>query len=265
MWVEELKEYVCNGTLTSIQLKILLERLSGMSYEAIRTINNFSCDNVIVTCLIRTSQCKLWYPGHPGGADRYLSPADMEKFLVIIKDAEDDANCIHVDSALIIAYELKVIRIKKAVKILEDIKSQKLIHHLDDVNEISRSWIYSIAKEFNIKLVTPQDLEYYRRVYCDSNAIHNFFSSFDTLLFVKDPRLLFNMDETMLSSNKKLKVIVGNDKKHPLVVRPKSITHLTGVITINANGDYFKPLIILPKKKNWSIENFFNQGTYMFH
>ena len=46
------------------------------------------------------------------------------------------------------------------------------------------------------------------------------------------------MDETMLSSNKKLKVIVGNDKKHPLVVRPKSITHLTGVITINANGDY---------------------------
>ena len=73
------------------------------------------------------------------------------------------------------------------------------------------------------------------------------------------------MDETMLSSNKKLKVIVGNDKKHPLVVRPKSITHLTGVITINANGDYFKPLIILPKKKNWSIENFFNQGTYMFH
>lgn len=40
MWVEELKEYVCNGTLTSIQLKILLERLSGMSYEAIRTITD---------------------------------------------------------------------------------------------------------------------------------------------------------------------------------------------------------------------------------
>lgn len=56
------------------------------------------------------------------------------------------------------------------------------------------------------------------------------------------------MDETMMSSKKKLKVIVPNQKL-PFVVSPPVFPHITALVTICASGDHLNPLIILPNKK----------------
>ena len=56
------------------------------------------------------------------------------------------------------------------------------------------------------------------------------------------------MDETSLSSKKRLKVI-SQKNKLPLLIEQPKIPHITGVITVSASGKYFKPVIILPNKK----------------
>ena len=64
------------------------------------------------------------------------------------------------------------------------------------------------------------------------------------------------MDETMIDSNRKLKVITPVGKM-PLVIDNQNYPHITGVVTICADGSYLEPFIILPDKKTRrNIENF---------
>ena len=67
-------------------------------------------------------------------------------------------------------------------------------------------------------------------------------------LLNRDPRLIFNADETQLDAKKKMKVIVEKGKI-PLKTALTKLPHITAVITISGSGTSFKPLIILPKLK----------------
>ena len=62
-----------------------------------------------------------------------------------------------------------------------------------------------MKQNVDLKIVSPQELDIARRLYCDISVIHNFFPSFNSILMVKDPRLLLNMDETMYNMKKSSK------------------------------------------------------------
>ena len=96
-------------------------------------------------------------------------------------------------------------------------------------------------------MLNPQELDQARRFSCDSESITKFFIQ-NSELFDRDAKLIFNMDETMLHSKKKLKVIVP-EKTLPLIVSPPVPPHITAVITIGASGNALQPLIFLPNKK----------------
>lgn len=60
---------------------------------------------------------------------------------------------------------------------------------------------------------------------------------------------MWNMDETMMASNKKFKVLTFN-KRLPLTSVFPNFPHMTACITINASGFSLKPLVIIPNKKS---------------
>ena len=67
------------------------------------------------------------------------------------------------------------------------------------------------------------------------------------MLLNRDPRLIFNMDETMMSSNRKFKVLVTQNKL-PLVTEQAKFPHITACICFSAAGYITQPLIIFPNK-----------------
>lgn len=73
-----------------------------------------------------------------------------------------------------------------------------------------------------------------------------------------NPMMLFNMDETMINTRKKLKVLVNSQNGvKPLVVKPDVFPHITAAVTICASGKYFDPFLLLANKHT-------NTGLEMF-
>lgn len=246
LW-NEIREEQQKGNLSNEQLLVLTDFMNSCTYEQIRTKYNISCNNVIVRIIIRTIQLYYWCPNFPGGTDYYLCERDLGSFYKFIIEQSNDINCVTCSTALQLATNLKRERIKKATHFLQQIKKVNLIHHLGEAKPPCRDIIYSLAEQLNLKIVTSQTLEYGRRVFCDYNSIIQYFI-FYGILFQRDSRLILNMDETSLSSRKRLKVLAKKNQL-PLIIESPKIPHLTGVITVSASGDYFKPLIVLPNKK----------------
>lgn len=82
-----------------------------------------------------------------------------------------------------------------------------------------------------------------------SANISNFFSFPWLFRFVR-PELVFNVDETMLSSKShtKVKVFFPKDMRCPFQIgREKEALHITMVFCIGADGSYVRPTAILPQ------------------
>ena len=92
--MNELKKGVILGILSQIQVDIFEAKIQGGTYKSLTTIYKLSGNNAIQHCLKRTANGRLWYPGHGGGGEPYLSDVDQYKFKTIITDAVDLANCI---------------------------------------------------------------------------------------------------------------------------------------------------------------------------
>lgn len=70
------------------------------------------------------------------------------------------------------------------------------------------------------------------------------------------------MDETIVSSNKKFKVLIKTGKI-PLQMKGKKTPHISACVTINVAGDSFRPFIILPNKASLKgLEEFQNQAYF---
>ena len=73
--------------------------------------------------------------------------------------------------------------------------------------------------------------------------------------------LILNMDETMLSAKRRLKVL-AQKVYFPLIPEQIKLPHLTGCVTISAIGHVFDPLIILPRKKTLRTLHLLNGSSY---
>jgi hypothetical protein len=60
----------------------------------------------------------------------------------------------------------------------------------------SSEWLNGIAGELDLRLCAPQEFEMARRYFCGYEAIFFFFLHFHSVIEGRNPRLIFNMDES---------------------------------------------------------------------
>ena len=136
-------------------------------------------------------------------------------------------------------------------------------------NPPSKTWLYNVIKNSDYKISSPQQIEFDRRHSCNVPVIY-FYMELHGHLFNRDPRLILNMDQTMLTAKCRQKVLA------------RKVPHLTGCVTFTASGVFFDPLIILPNKNTlrkleqysglcyfagtmagWETKNTFNYYCYI--
>lgn len=260
--VNEITEERNKSNLSKEQVEIFFDYVKGHSFDKIRASYGLSCNNVVIRVVIRTIQLKHWYFNHKGGNDPYLSKKDLDTFCDSICSYADDINCITCSCSIQLAHDIKNTRIKKAILFLHSIQKDNLIHHLENRGPPCREWIYEIISKLDLKIVSSQSLEYGRRFFCDYDSIIEYFMIYGEL-FERDDRLILNMDETSLSARKRMKVIARKNQI-PLLLESPKIPHLTGVITVSASGQYFRPIIVLPNKKTLRKLEDFEDKCYFF-
>lgn len=245
--LKEIEQEYLKGNLSVDQFRIFNDYINKKSFDQLKKKYHISCNNVIVRIVARTIQLQRWTYHMVGGNDSYLNNRDLNKFNKTILDYAEDINCITASTALQLARDLHTARYKKAVLFLNSINKINLISHIKLKNGPSKEYIYEIIKKLDLNIVSAQTLEFGRRFFCDFDTSVKYFTVYGQL-FQRDCHLILNMDETSLSSKKRLKVI---SKTHhlPLLVEQPKIPHITGCITVSASGHYFTPMIIVPNKK----------------
>ena len=242
----ELVVAVDNNLLSYVQVEILLEKISGLTYTEIQNKFNIRTRVTVERILKRTACGKYWGFNMNGGGDQILSALDEQLFKQSVEEKANDINCISTYVAKLLIHNLQKSRIDKAKHILDICKCYQLANKLKIVAP-DPTWLKKAAIRIGIKIMPREELERARRYGCDESIINSFFDLHSNLMN-RNPLLIFNMDETMVSSKKKFKVLCGK-QQHGLVMSDKVFPHMTACITIGACGHVMKPLFILPNKK----------------
>ena len=257
----ELRELAVREVLSREQIEILEARASKKTYEAVQTEFHVSGANALVHCLVRTACARYWSRGMKGGTDSYLAPPDEERFRCFVTSACDEVNYLTSHVALSVALQLNRDRISRARQVLVAIGCDKLTVHLPEPEMPSRSWLNSVCAALDIKICRSQELELARRIFCDRDTITDWFVRFSTL-FNRPIELMFNMDETYLTSKRLLHCLTPADRQ-PLVCSLPVVPHITGVVTVHGGGHRVRPMVIVPKKKTLSTLEAFKDLVYI--
>ena len=242
----ELINAVLEGHLSSLQVNILLSKLEGKTYKVVREKHGIKSDQVLERALLRTACGKYWNENMKGGGEPIFSILDIEKFVSYIEERENEINCVSTCEARRIVSIIQDERVTKARELLNRCGCPILAERVK-MREPDDSWLNKKGKAFGLAIVPKCEIETMRRIACDEVTIREFFDKHEGLLN-RDPRLIFNMDETMVSSKKRFKVLCK--KGHvPLSTSDQIFPHITACITIGASGKVLKPMFILPNKK----------------
>jgi hypothetical protein len=189
---------------------------------------------------------RLWSPGCNGGRDYFLGELDCPIFQAQALEHCRELECLTTRDAIALAATIKTERLRRAREIMR-ICRLSLHAHLEGEAQPCRSWVLQAAEICGLRIAPPQYIEAARRWFCNFDAIANFFLTFKPL-FHRDPRLIFNADETMVSGMKRFRVLAEMGKL-PLVKAETKLPHLTAMCAISASGIAFKPFIVLPNLK----------------
>ena len=242
-------------------MEVLLSKLSGSTYNQISRLHQDCSSKVVIERVIKRTACgKYWEPNMSGGGEKILSDLDERLFMRNVEERAKDINCISTYVANLLVYNFQEARIKKAKNILRICNCKNLARQLEPKIP-SATYLKAAAKRMGIKVKSMQKLEEARRMGCDKGVISDFFDRYSDLLN-RDPRLIFNMDETMVSSNKKLKILCPNGYSG-LTVSDHEYPHITACVTIGASGVLMKPFFILPNKKKLNgLEEFQDEAYF---
>ena len=119
---------------------------------------------------------------------------------------------------------------------------------LPETVQPSKTWIYHLIINSPFKISTPQQLEFDWRHSCNVAVIY-FYHMLRKHLFERPPSHILNMNETMLTAKRRLKVLARSCRL-PLIPEAPKVPYFTDCVTFTASGYLFDPLIILPNKKN---------------
>jgi hypothetical protein len=178
----------------------------------------------------------------------------------MILDREEDLNCCTALHAYDLAFSLRQRRNQIGQMLLFLMQLPLLTLHLNDVLYPSQSWLKQYCSSINVNICRSQQIEIARRFYCDKPKNLDFFTQHSHLLD-RDPRLIWNADETQLNANKQFKVLCSKGKL-PLVTAQTKLPHLTGFVSISATGQVLKPLIILKFLKKLKTLSIFEDHCF---
>ena len=258
--LEELRGYVSDGFLTEIQVEILSDKLRGSTYEELERAYSLSGPTALSHCLRRTALCLEWFPQISTGADPYLSAPDTKKFTEFVIDACNEINCVTTSRAVHLAMDLRKRRSQCAAKLLTLANCSRLAAGIKEFVLPSPCWLHGICSRESINICRGEELEAARRIYCDYDSITRWFLEFSEL-FQRSPTLMFNMDETQLTTKKRLHVLCPNDRR-AITTAPPVSPHITAAVTLNGAGHRIRPLIILPNKKTFRSLEPFESSAY---
>ena len=191
-----------------------------------------------------------WYKGMQGGQDPYLCPEDELWLADWAYDRYDQLNTVRTNEVLHQAYELHYSRIERAAILLNPYHpglAEEIMNKIASLKTPTRAWVNSWAVRYGYKVVNCRDLALERLRAADPNIIQSWIFGASPLL-QRDPRLIFNVDETFMNFNRDYKGIQCG--KRPAVAPEDTATHMTGVIAFSASGAVVKPFIILPGLMN---------------
>jgi hypothetical protein len=178
-----------------------------------------------------------------GGRDFYLSPLDKPKFEEMVRERADDLNCITSRDAILIATDLILSRRKIAAMLLQAALVDPPRSFMD-ITAPCHKWLTQLTRELRLRICSTRELEDIRREFCDHEAIAPFFAQFQTVIKGRDPRLVFSMHEEQLSVRKTLLTLAGIELLSRREAETK-LSHITGMCTVAASGDRFRPIVIL--------------------
>jgi hypothetical protein len=172
-------------------------------------------EHSLIRCFLRSCSGRFWDISYPGGAEPYLSDVDQALFKICVLEHMENLNCITTTNAIALAFTLKDQRVKSAIELLNLMQLPKLIKLIALPEFPSIEWLTPFCKSIKIKICRPQTIEIARRYFCNQAVINEFFDCFSPIL-MRDPRLIWNADETQLSTTKRFKVLCESGKL-PLV------------------------------------------------
>ena len=244
-FLDELIKAAMDKIINPKQMVAFMKKIQGASYEKIKLEMHLN-DLQVTKIMEKTALGIKWSESENTGRYSTLSHLDKKIFIQYVEDAVSEVNCIATCTARHLVIQLNKNRLKRAKYLLTNAGCDRLVKRIKRNMCPDNSWLKKFCSSNGISVVKPQDLEKARRSNCDSRVIRNFFSLFSSLLD-RDPRLIFNMDETMMSSRRKYKVLVTAGKL-PLVTSQTKFPHITACLCFNAAGYKIKPLIIIPNK-----------------
>jgi hypothetical protein len=257
MRVSELAAAVSEQQLSAIQVEILQLRLTRPLYWTFARLRGkfeIATDKSLRRAFIRTASGQFWAPAMDGGRDFYLSPLDNPKFEELIRKRASDLNCITGRDASLIATDLVLQRRKIAVMLLQAALVETppvFLRKFLDVAPPCREWLHEMIQPLRLYISSTREIEAIRREFCACEAIPPFFAHFRSLINGRDPGLVFAMHEEQLSARKLFRGLVDMHVLS-LVEAETKVAHITGMCTVCAGGDRFRPIVIL--KQAMSLE-----------
>jgi hypothetical protein len=198
MWLEWIvTQLSAPRVLSSQQIEIFRARQAGASYAKIQSMFSLSNPTALTRCLVRTALGFFWCHYHVGGRSSYLSDVDIREFKRIISERARQINCITGSEALVLAFQLRLDRLKTGLELLTKINCRALSEKLLEFyppQEPDDGTVRSIWHRVDLVVCRPQKNEQARRMFRDYGRIANFFVKFGTL-FERDPRLIWNAGE----------------------------------------------------------------------
>lgn len=204
-------------------------------------------DEALSRCFKRTALGLFWEPGMGARGTEILCQEDTETLIAAIKDGAEALSCSPTTYVLSYAHELIIQRHIAANNFLHRLQCPRLADEIDLAPfPPSRAWLGHFCQEHGLTIKYCEKLEQVRRKTCDYRKIAEWFKANEQILRAYDPRLILNMDETGIATDRKFKVVVPVGL-YPVVPHERQEIHLTGVVTFSACGHVFRPMIILPR------------------
>ena len=205
----------------------------------------------IQTCVIRSGLGRPWEKGMQGGNENYLCDADMKTLEEIIEARARLTKALTTQNAIDEAEKLKAQRYQMCCSMLNFIGYKKLAESIRnvEVREPSRPWLNQLQKHINFYLSICYQLESTRYFSCALEIIDSYFANWAEIFRATPEQLFFVADETMMSPNKPLKVVVPRDISQYIEPLPPDSAHITAFCVNNLSAVKPPPLIIVSKLK----------------
>ena len=233
------------------QRQIVTLKLEGNTYSQIQNIMSFRTGRAVYAhhislCLSRSALGYKWDFGIEVGNLAYLCPSDMKMLSEIVENAYQEGSALDTMEVLDEATKLKGQRLEKGLSFLSQINSNALAQRIADqtVFTPSRTWLNSVLADLDAHIRKRQLIDSRRLEAASYETIERFFLVYSRISNRIPPALLFTVDETMLDTTLRQKVVVRSGIQSVVEQGFPNMPHITGMMACNVFGQGPPPLII---------------------